>query len=185
MQCLITRKLHILKPTSLFLLLGQVQPSQKTNNHLSLRCEEWVLCLKVTLLDLPLSLSLPGHFARLLSPSSCFFSPFRTLPTFLLPGLCQVRSWSNAVTPGNWRRAEQYCPFAAGSREQEERRRWPAWQHWQQGRDARGRAGMLPGALLGRLRLCIARPPQEWGNFTDIPDKHLHFIFSSVVLDRV
>lgn len=57
-----------------------------------------------------------GHFARLLSPSSWFFSPFRTLSTFLQPGLCQVRSWSNAVTPGNWRLAEQYCPLAAGSR---------------------------------------------------------------------
>lgn len=179
MQCLITRKLHLLKPTSLFLSLGQVQSSQKINNDLSSRCEEWVLCFKVTLQDLPLShslsLPLPGCFARLLSPSSCFFSPFRTLSTFLLPGLCQVRSWSNAVTPGNWRRAEQYCPFAAGSREQEERRRWPALQHWQQGRDASGRAGMVPGALLGRLWLCIARPLQEWGNFAWYPWQALTF----------
>lgn len=119
---------------------------------------------------------LPGHLARLLSPSSCFFSPFGTLSTFLLPGLCQVRSWSNTVTLGNWRWAEQYCPFAAGSWEQEEGRQWPALQHWQQGRDASSRAGMLPGVLLGQLWLCIARPLQEWGNFTDIPDKHFHFI---------
>lgn len=124
-----------------------------------------------------------GHFARLLSPSSCCFSPFRTLSSFLLPGLCQVRSWSNAVTPGNWRRAEQYCPFAAGSREQEERRRWPALQRWQQGRDASGRAGMVPGPLLGQHWVCIARPLQERSNFTDIPDKHLHFILPSVVLE--
>lgn len=102
-----------------------------------------------------------GHFARLLSPSSWFFSPFRTLSTFLLPGLCQVRSWSNAGTPGNWRRAEQYCPLAAGSREQEERRWWPALQGWQQGRAASGRAGMVPGPLLGQRWVCMVRPLQE------------------------
>lgn len=44
---------------------------------------------------------------------------------------------------------------------------------------------MVPGALLGQLGLCMARPLQEWGNFADIPDKHLRFILSSVVLDGV
>lgn len=106
-------------------------------------------------------LCFPPDSARLLSFSSCFFSPFRTLSTFLLAGLCQVRSWSNTVTPGNWHWAEQYCPSAAGSREHEMGRQWPDLQHWQQGRNASGRAGMVPGALLRWLWLCIARPLQE------------------------
>lgn len=68
-------------------------------------------------------------------------------------------------------------------REQEERRRWPALQRWQQGRAASGRAGMVPGPLLGQHWVCIVRPLQEQSNFADIPDKHLYFILPSVVLE--
>lgn len=123
-----------------------------------------------------------GHFARLLSPSPCFFSPFRTLSTFLLPGLCQVRSWSNAVTPGNWRRAEQYCPLAAGS---ESRRRGGC--DLPCSADSRGG---LPVAGLG----CCQAPcwdsagsalwhPCRNGGTSLISDKHLHFILPGVVLE--
>lgn len=177
---LITRKLHILKANLSLPFSGLGRALIKHSQAPQTVQPEVGALLKVTL-----PVSHPGHFTRLLSPSSCFFSPFRTLSTSLLPGLCQVRSWSNAVTPGNWRQAEQYCPFAAGSWEYKERRQWPAWQCWQQGRDASGTAGMVPGAVLGGLRLCIAGLLQEWGNFADLPDKHLAFILLSVVLDEV
>lgn len=182
---LITRKSHTLKVNLSPPLSGP--GTDKRQQAVSLAVQQEVGALPQG--DPPrfttFSLSRPGHFARLLSPSCCFFSPFRTLSTFLLPGLCQVRSWSNAVTPGNWRWAEQYCPCAARSWEHKERRQWPAWQHWQQGRDASDTAGMVPGAMLGCLQLCFARPLQEQGNFTDLPDKHLNFILSSVVPDEV
>lgn len=134
--CLITRKLHILKANLSLPFSGLGRALIKHSQAPQTVQPEVGALLKVTL-----PVSHPGHFTRLLSPSSCFFSPFRTLSTSLLPGLCQVRSWSNTVTPGNWRQAEQYCPFAAGS-----------WDTRRGGSDLPGSAdsrGRMPAAQLG------------------------------------
>lgn len=186
MQCLINRKLHILKPTSLFLSLGQVQSSQKINNDLSSRCEEWVLCFKVTLQDLPLSLS-PFLDA---SPGCCHLllaSSHLSEHCLLSFCLAYVR-WGADPTPSHQATGAGPSNIVPLLLAAESRRRGGG--DLPCSTDSRG--GM-PAAGLGwcqepcwdgsgsALRdLC-----RNGATSLDIPDKHLHFILSSVVLDGV